>query len=196
MNKHPLTIGVLAFHGDVAEHIAILKTCGACAGEVRTIDDLKCCSGLIIPGGESTVIEKFLTMTGMGTVIQERVRQKNLAVLGTCAGAILLAHHVVGSHKVRSLNLIDITIERNAYGTQRESFEAQLEIPKLQRSPLNVAFIRAPKITNVGKGVEVLASYNGTPVLIEQGNVLAATFHPEVRSEYALHLYFLEKCRR
>ncbi len=196
MNKHSFTVGVLAFHGDVAEHIAILRACGAQSCEVRTLDDLQLCSGLIIPGGESTVIEKFLTMTGMGTVIQERVRQGNLAILGTCAGAILLARRIVGAHKVQSLNLIDSTIERNAYGTQRESFEAQLHIPKLQSTPLHVAFIRAPKITNLGKGVEVLASYDGTPVLIEQGNVLAATFHPEVRSEHALHRYFLEKCRR
>ena len=124
MNVHPLTIGVLAFQGDFAEHIAILKSQKVHTCEVRTIADLEPCSGLIIPGGESTVIEKFLRITGIDVMMQERVRRGDLHVLGTCAGAILLAHHVVGSHTVRSLNLIDITIERNAYGTQRESFEA------------------------------------------------------------------------
>ena len=185
-----MTIGVLAFQGDFAEHIDVLRTLKVSAIEVRSLEELSRVGALIIPGGESTVIAKFLWETGMGKEIISRVHNNSLCVFGTCAGAILLAKHVTGKNVPKSLGLLDITIDRNAYGTQIESFEASLKIKGL-KNPLKAAFIRAPKITRVGKDVEVLASHKGVPVLVRGGAVMAATFHAEVRGETVLHELFL-----
>lgn len=203
-----MTIGVLAFQGDFAEHILILHRLRVPSVEVRTLDDLSKVNALIIPGGESTVIAKFLQESGVGKEIIRRVRQgaplpvapqslgeglgRGLFVFGTCAGAIVLARKVKGKEKIRTLGLIDITVERNAYGTQIESFETILNIKNI-KEPLLVSFIRAPKIVRIGKGVEVLAEDHGLPVLVRQGNVIAATFHPEVRGETALHRYIVSQ---
>lgn len=160
--------------------------------EVRSLEDLSKVDRLIVPGGESTVISKFLRETGVGREIVKRARDKErpLAVFGTCAGAIVIATRVTGKNAPESLKLIDITIERNAYGSQRESFEALLSVKGLKK-PLPASFIRAPKITRVGRSVEVLAEYGGAPVLVREGNVMVSTFHTEVRGETKVHEMFL-----
>ncbi len=192
-----MIVGVLAFQGDVAEHVAVLTRLHVPSIEVRTKDDLSKIDGLIIPGGESTVISGFLTSSGVGREIQRRVydRKHPLAVYGTCAGAIVLARKATGKHAPRPLGLIDLTVERNAYGTQLDSFETVINVRGI-REPLSVAFIRAPKITRTGRKVEILAHDQGLPVLVRQGRVLVGTFHPEVRAETAIHRYFVEKVIR
>ena len=185
-----MTVGVLALHGDFAEHLAVLTSLRIHADEVRTPEDLRRVHRLIIPGGESTVIAKLLSSTGLRKAIQTRVREGSLPLYGTCAGAILLARRVRGKKSATPLGLVDITVDRNAYGTQLQSFEATIRVKSLS-TPLRVAFIRAPKITAVGKGVTVLAELNGSPVLVLQGRILAGTFHPEIRGEAALHRMFL-----
>jgi pyridoxal 5'-phosphate synthase pdxT subunit len=188
----PMTVGVLAFQGDFAEHLQVLAGMGVPAMEVRNLTDLARVEKLIIPGGESTVMAKFLAMTGVGDEIVRRVqeKQKPLVVYGTCAGAIVLAKRAYGKNSPRTLGLIDIDVQRNAYGPQIDSFEATLKVDGIKGS-LDVAFIRAPIITRVGKGVKVLASHKGKPVLVQQGRVLAGTFHPEVRRQAAIHEMFL-----
>lgn len=204
-----MVVGVLAFQGDFSEHIAVLHSMHVPAIEVRSISDLSKISALIIPGGESTVISKFLQETGVGKEIIRRVNVKapppaappqrspgeglgrGLTIYGTCAGGILLSKKVTGKNACRPLGLIDITIDRNAYGTQLDSFEADIRVKGIQ-GKIPVSFIRAPKITRVGKDVEVLAEHDGVPVLVRQGRVLAGTFHPEVRADMRVHQMFLK----
>jgi len=183
-----MIVGVLAFQGDVMEHIDVLHRLHVPSLEVRSCEDLTKADALIIPGGESTVIAGFLQSSGVGRDIVQRVRSRThpLTVFGTCAGAIVLAKAVTGKNAPKGLGLIDITIERNAYGTQAESFETTLKVSGL-RERVPAAFIRAPKITRFGKGVEVLARYRGQPVLVRQGSVTVATFHAEVRDDTRLH---------
>lgn len=181
-----MQIGILAFHGDVAEHAAIVASLGHETVEVRTVADLAPVTHLILPGGESTVIGHFLSLTGVGRAIVDRARSGSLSILATCAGAILLARTVKGARPPRSLGLMDITIARNAYGTQANSFAAQIAVKGISR-PLNVAFIRAPKILTVGRGAEVLASYDDSPVVVRQGRLWALTCHPELCGETAIH---------
>lgn len=197
MDNECMVVGVLAFQGDFAEHLEILRLLKVDAIEVRSVEELNQVDGLIIPGGESTVIAKFLEETGVGAGIVRRAKGQNgkratmpLTIFGTCAGAIVLAKEATGRNAPETLGLIDITVDRNAYGTQIDSFETSLSIQGL-REPVPVAFIRAPKITRVGKGVEVLASYKGSPVLVRQGGILVATFHAEVRGETGVHELFL-----
>lgn len=170
-------IGVLAFHGGFAEHMAVLSRAGFECCEVRTLEDLAKVDGLIIPGGESTVIGKFLEKTGMGDAICERARDAKFKIYGTCAGMILLAKDRLG--------LLDIVVERNAYGRQVASFITDLEIGG-RVLPVG-HFIRAPKIVSVGEGVEVLATHAGVPVFVRQGNIWASSFHPELAGSSAIH---------
>lgn len=167
---------------------------GVACMEVRNTQDLARVSRLIIPGGESTVIAKLLQQTGLAATIRKRVLQKNkqhaLSVYGTCAGAILLARRATGKNAPTPLSLIDIDVERNAYGEQLDSFGTSVKVLGIPHK-LEVAFIRAPKIRRVGKDVQVLATHNGLPVLVRQGRVLAGTFHPEVRGEQHIHEMFL-----
>lgn len=199
-----MVVGVLAFQGDFAEHIDVLTKMRVKTVLVRSLEDLSKVDALIIPGGESTVIGKFLQETGMGKEIVRRVkagRQKgrtaegSLFVYGTCAGAILLARKVKGKNVLRPLGLIDIVVDRNAYGSQADSFEAALKIVGTKEM-ISVSFIRAPKITHTGRRVTVLAEFGDNPVLIRQGNVLAGTFHPEMRFEPAIHRYFLTMAKQ
>jgi len=185
------TVGILALHGDVAEHREVLELLKANVVEVRTPKDLALVDRLIIPGGESTVMEKLLETSGLRKAIADRVKEGTLPVYGTCAGAILIARKAKGLHAPNTLQLIDIDVERNAYGTQTHSFETSLRV-KGSASPVRVAFIRAPKIGRVGKDVEVLAAHEGKPVLVKQGSVLAGTFHPEIRGRTDIHRLFLE----
>lgn len=168
----------------------MLRSIGAEAREVRTMEDLRECTHLIIPGGESTVMARFLWEGGMAKDIQKRVRRGSLAVYGTCAGMILLAKRVTGKNAPRTLALVDVTVARNAYGTQLQSFAALLKIQGFPKT-LPVSFIRAPIITRTGRGMEILATHGKYPVLVRKGRVLAGTFHPEVRGEVALHRMFL-----
>lgn len=177
-------IGVLAFHGGFAEHISTLRKAGIECCEVRTLEDLERVDGLIIPGGESTVIAKFLISTGMGEAISARAADANFQIYGTCAGMILLAKKV-DNLKFEPLGLLDISVERNAYGRQVASFISYLEIGG-RYLPVG-HFIRAPKITRVGEGVEVLSSHGGAPVFVRQGNIWASSFHPELSGETAIH---------
>lgn len=185
-----MKVGVLAFHGDFAEHIEILQSLKLTPVEIRSPEDLKGISKLIIPGGESTVMSAFLEHSGLGKEIKKRVLNKNLCVFGTCAGAILLAKKVTGKNAPNTLGLIDLTVDRNAYGTQLDSFDATIKAKGISK-PFHVSFIRAPRFSTVGKAARVLAEYQGIPVLVEQGRVLVAAFHPEVRGETSLHEYFI-----
>ena len=184
------TIGVLAFQGGVDEHTRIIEQLGAVSVEVRSVRDLNECRALIIPGGESTTIGFFLEQTGVGKEIIKRTAA-GFPILGTCAGAIILAKNVTGSIIPPHLGLLDMTIHRNAYGRQVDSFYTDIEIPDLRIKDLHAAFIRAPIIEKTGKDVKILARHKKEIVLVRQLKIVAATFHPELRHDVRLHAYFL-----
>lgn len=178
-------IGVLALQGDFKEHCVAVTKAGAMAKEVRTIADAEQTQGMILPGGESTTIGKLLESTKLNGWIKRKAKQ-GYPVYGTCAGCILISKTVDSEY---SLQLIDISVQRNAYGRQLDSFETELQsivFPKL----LGV-FIRAPRILNVGRGVTILAHHINEPVLVQQDNILAGTFHPELSHSLAVHTYFV-----
>ena len=184
-------IGVLAIQGDFAAHAQALREAGADALEVRTPAQLEGLDGLILPGGESTTFLKFLERDGLLESLQRFVEQK--PVFGTCAGCILLARNV--SHPAQqSLAVMDISVERNAYGRQIDS-AIQTGETRLPGGPLEMVYIRAPRIASVGPGVEVLAERDGFPVLVRQGKLLAATFHPELSSDRRVHQLFVDMVR-
>jgi 5'-phosphate synthase pdxT subunit len=180
-------VGVLALQGDFEAHRKALERAGAHAEEVRAAADLDRVDGLIIPGGESTTMLKLLDMEGLFGPLAEFGASK--PIFGTCAGAILLATEVLNPSQ-RSLGLLDLTVERNGYGRQIDSRIAEIE---LAGEPAEAVFIRAPVIRRVGPQGKVLASYQGTPVLVEQGRHLVATFHPELSSGDRVHRHFIEK---
>lgn len=184
-NESPL-IGVLAVQGAFLKHRQKLRELGADSIEVRTAAELARCRGLIIPGGESTTITKVLRATGLLEPLAAFAATH--PVFGTCAGCILLGKETTDRADVQPLGVLDITVERNAYGSQRESFLTTLT---LDDAPLEAVFIRAPKIVRCGPGVEVLISQDGNPVLVRQGQALAATFHPELSSGDRIHRIFL-----
>lgn len=181
-------IGVLALQGDFKEHIEILKKCNADAVEVRLPGDLKNVGGLIIPGGESTAIGNLMRQCNLDKEIIKK-HKSGMAIYGTCAGAILLSKGILGSSQPR-LNLLDISIKRNDYGRQIDSFEAELDIDKIGK--FNGIFIRAPVIEKTGKEVKVLAKLNNNPVLVQQNGILASTFHPELTEDSRVHRYFIK----
>jgi pyridoxal 5'-phosphate synthase pdxT subunit len=184
-------IGVLAIQGDFAAHAQALREAGAEAVEVRTSTELEGLDGLILPGGESTTFLKFLERDGLLESLQRFVEQK--PVFGTCAGCILLARNV--SHPAQqSLAVMDISVERNAYGRQIDS-AIQTGQTRLPGGPLEMVYIRAPRIASVGPGVEVMAERDGFPVLVRQGKLLAATFHPELSSDRRVHQLFVDMVR-
>ena len=181
-------IGVLAIQGDYAAHAEALTESGAAPVEVRKPGELADLDGLILPGGESTTILKFLAKHHFFEALQEFCSHK--PVFGTCAGAILLAREVVNPAQ-RSLGLLDAIVERNAYGRQIDSTILTTETA-LPGGPLEMVFIRAPRIAETGPGVEVLARRDGSPVLVRQGNLMAATFHPELSADRRVHRLFVE----
>jgi 5'-phosphate synthase pdxT subunit len=190
-----LRIGVLALQGDFALHAAALARCGARAVEVRKPAELADVDGLIIPGGESTTLLKLMEEWGFVPAI-ETFHAAGRPIFGTCAGLIVLAREVENPRQF-SLGLIDVAVERNAYGRQRESFEAPGTAALDGRPhPLEMVFIRAPRIRRVGPGVETLAVHGGDPVLVRQGTVLAATFHPELTDDTVVHEYFCQMARQ
>jgi 5'-phosphate synthase pdxT subunit len=189
-------IGVLALQGDFREHLAVLRELGADAVAVRRPDELAVVDGLVIPGGESTVIDKLSRAFGMQEPIRNAIAD-GLPVYGTCAGLILLADTVLdGIEGQQSFGGLAVAVRRNAFGTQVDSFEADLEVPALGEAPVHAVFIRAPVVESVGGGAVALASLDdGRVVAVEQGNLLGTSFHPEVTGETRFHEYFLDKVR-
>ncbi len=183
-----MRIGVLAFQGDFARHINAVTGHGAEAVAVRTPEGVERSDAMIIPGGESTTIGMLCERFGLLEVIRDRIAG-GMPVFGTCAGAILLAREIVESDQVR-FGSLDIGIRRNAYGRQRESFEADIELAS--GGTFRGVFIRAPKIERVGTGISVLGSLDGNPVLIARDGIWAATFHPELTADRRIHAEFLE----
>ena len=177
-----MTIGVLAVQGNFREHAAMLRRLGAEVVEVRKPEELEGLDGLVIPGGESTAILRLARLYGL----EEAIRRFERPVFGTCAGLILLDREHLG--------LVDLTVDRNAYGRQVASFETDLELAGDER-PLRGVFIRAPRIRETGPDVEVVAELDGEPVLVQHGRFLAATFHPELTDDTRVHERFLELVR-
>ena len=184
-------IGVLALQGDFEKHERALARAGAESLQVRSAGDLEKVDGLIIPGGESTTMLKLLEEEKLLEPVREFGERR--PIFGTCAGAILLASEVVNPHQA-SLGLMDIEVERNAYGRQLDSRIARLN-PEGLEGELEAVFIRAPIIRRVGEKANVLARYEGDPVLVEQGRHLVATFHPELTDDPRIHRMFLEKAQ-
>jgi pyridoxal 5'-phosphate synthase pdxT subunit len=183
-----LRIGVLALQGNVREHAAMLRSLGAEAVEVRRPDQLEGLDGLVVPGGESTAIGRLVRLAGL----EEPLRSFDGALLGTCAGMILLARHAVdGRPDQLQLGLADVVARRNAFGRQVSSFEADLELAD-ERTPLHGVFIRAPWIERAGEGVDVLAQHAGHPVAAREGSVLVTAFHPELTDDRRLHRRFAD----
>ena len=186
-----LTIGVLAIQGNFAAHAAALQAVGAQAVEVRKPEELAGLDGLIIPGGESTTILKFLEHGDFFEQLKTFVQ--TTPTFGTCAGCILLAKHVQKPAQ-RSLDALDITVERNAYGRQNDSVILNEETT-LPGGSLEMVFIRAPRIAQAAAGVEVLAKRDGDPALVREGHLMAATFHPEMSGDTRVHAMFVELVR-
>lgn len=183
-------VGVLALQGAVSHHIDALRALGAAPVEVRTPDDLATVDGLVLPGGESTTMSMLLASSGLADPLAERL-DAGLTVFGTCAGMILLATEVLdGRPDQRSLGVVDITVRRNAFGRQVDSFEADLDVDGLD-APFHAVFIRAPIIEGAGPDVEILATVDGRPVLARQGRAIVASFHPELTDDLRLHRLFL-----
>jgi 5'-phosphate synthase pdxT subunit len=182
-------VGVLALQGDFREHGRTIDAAGGTPVEVRTPDDLSGVDALVIPGGESTTMGKLARAYDLVEPVRARVRD-GMPVLGTCAGMIVMAREVHGGDPLFAV--MDVAVRRNAYGRQVDSFEADLEVRGIDH-PVRGVFIRAPWIESVGTGVEVLATFEGHPVVLEEGNLLAASFHPELVGETALHRYLMGK---
>lgn len=180
-------VGILALQGDVAEHRTALRACGVEPREVRTAAELEAVERIVLPGGESTTLLKLIDRYELRDPLVKRIAG-GMPVLATCAGAIILATRV--SDGEAPLGVLDLTVTRNAYGTQRDSFEADLEVAGV--GPVRAAFIRAPAFGAPGPGVEVLADWDGRPVAVRSGAILALAFHPEITGTPVLHRYFLD----
>ncbi|KXG76527.1 Pyridoxal 5'-phosphate synthase subunit PdxT [Fervidicola ferrireducens] len=185
-----MKVGVLAFQGAVREHINMLKMAGAQPVPVKKEEELNDVDALILPGGESTVIGKFLRETGLGKIIVEKAKN-GMPIWGTCAGMILLAKKIVNEDYVH-LGLMDIWVRRNAYGSQLDSFIVRKPVPAVSPKPLELVFIRAPYAEKALPGVEVLLELDGKIVAARQNNLLATAFHPEVTDDPSFHKFFLE----
>ncbi len=186
-----LTIGVLALQGDVREHLHMLETAGVHARGVRRAEELTQVDGLILPGGESTTIAKLARIFDVFEPLQSAIAG-GLPIYGTCAGMILLADRVLdGTADQETFGGLDVTVRRNAFGRQVDSFETDLDVDGFDHS-FHAIFIRAPWVEEVGPGVEVLASANDHPVAIRQGTVMATSFHPEVTGDSRFHQLFVD----
>lgn len=184
-------IGVLALQGAFAAHLDVLRRLGVEAIEVRLPVDIDECDALIMPGGESTTMSKLLESSALFDPIAKRIAD-GMPVFGTCAGMILLAREVAdGRHDQRSFGAIDIAVQRNAYGRQIDSFETDIAFVG-DAEPFHAVFIRAPRITRCGGGVDVLAEYDGDAVLVRSNAVMAASFHPELSGDFRIHRMFLD----
>jgi pyridoxal 5'-phosphate synthase pdxT subunit len=180
-------IGVLALQGDVREHLAAVARAGGVGVPVKTREALESVEALIIPGGESTTVGKLLDRFELMEPLRRRA-EAGMPLFGTCTGLILMAREIAGSEQPR-LGLLDVEVERNAFGRQLDSFEADLEIPSLGEPPVRAVFIRAPRITRTGPEVEVLASVPEGAVLVRQGRLLGCAFHPELTDDARIHTW-------
>ncbi|MCD6450171.1 MAG: pyridoxal 5'-phosphate synthase glutaminase subunit PdxT [Thermotogaceae bacterium] len=185
-----MKIGVLGLQGDVREHIRMLQLLGVESLIVKLPEDLSLVDGLIIPGGESTTMIRIMKEIEMYEPLKEKI-EEGFPVFGTCAGMILLSKKVEGSDQL-TLKVLDIEVERNAYGRQIESFEVDIKVPQFGDKPVRAVFIRAPKIVKAGNEVEALAEYEGTPVFVRENNVMATSFHPELTDDARVHEYFIK----
>ncbi len=193
MATSELIIGVLALQGDVVEHVNAMRDVGIEAMPVKTVAELEHVDGLVIPGGESTTVMKLLDRFQLADPIVRRVHN-GMPLWGTCMGMIVIAHDVAGV-KQPTLDLIDISVRRNAFGRQNESAEVSLAIPGFGDRPFPAIFIRAPWVERAGRGVEMLAERDGHGVMVRQGNVLATSFHPELTVDRRVHEYFTQMVR-
>jgi len=190
-------IGVLALQGDFEAHLKVLASLGVSGMAIRLPEHLEEIDGIIIPGGESTTIGKLMVMYGLQDILQQKILE-SIPVWGTCAGLILLARETdnapAGQPRLASM---DIRVRRNAFGSQRESFEADLAVPALGEAPFHAFFIRGPSVETVGPQVEVLATLDdGTIVAVREGTLLGTAFHPEVSGDPRFHHYFLRIVQR
>ena len=190
-----MKVGVLGLQGDVREHLRALESAGATGTVVKRVDQLDQVDGLVLPGGESTTIGKLLDRYELLEPLRERAA-RGMPLYGTCAGAILMATDIVGPQDAaHRLRLMDISVQRNAYGRQVDSFEVDLEIAGLD-PPFRGVFIRAPVIESVSDEVEVLAEVDDRPVLVRQGHLMASTFHPEMTPDARVHEMFVRTIDR
>ena len=186
----PQKIGVLALQGDFVKHQAMLQLLKIETILVKKPKDLEGCEGLIIRGGESTTLTNLIQKCNMYEPIREFTAKH--PIMGTCAGAIMVASNV-DDQRIEPLQLIDISVARNAYGRQIDSFVTHVDVPFLKGSErFKAVFIRAPQIRNIGSQVEVLMELHGNPIMVQESNILALTFHPELTSDPRIHRYFLE----
>ena len=187
-----MTVGVLALQGDFREHAQVLRSLGADVSLVRRPEELARVDGLVIPGGESSVMDKLARAFGLADPLRAAVRA-GLPVYGTCAGLIMLADTVVdGIRGQESIGGLDISVRRNAFGSQTQSFETDLDVPVLGEAPVHAVFIRAPVVDTVGPQATALARLaDGRCVAVEQGRLLGTSFHPEITGEHRFHEYFL-----
>lgn len=193
-------IGVLAVQGDVREHRAALEAAGARTIAVRRPEEVTRVDGIVLPGGESTTIDKLTRTFDLRDPLRSRIAD-GLPVYGSCAGMILLADRLVDGHpQQQTLGGLDITVRRNAFGRQVDSYETDLEVADIAGGPVRAVFIRAPWVEQAGDGVEVLASVEAKgetrPVVVRQGHLLATSFHPEVTGDHRVHALFVEMVRR
>ncbi|WP_347757334.1 pyridoxal 5'-phosphate synthase glutaminase subunit PdxT [Agrococcus sp. ProA11] len=185
-------VGVLALQGDVREHVAVLASLGADVSLVRTPAQLAEVEGLVLPGGESSVIDKLARLFDLREPIVARIGS-GMPVYGTCAGLIMLADRILdGLPTQLPFGGLDVDVRRNAFGSQVDSFEAELDVPVLGAPPVHATFIRAPAVERIGDGVQVLARVDDRVVAVEQGALLATAFHPEVDGEVRFHRRFLD----
>jgi 5'-phosphate synthase pdxT subunit len=191
-----LPVGVLALQGDVREHLAVLSDLGADARPVRRPEELDAVRGLVIPGGESSVMDKLSRLFGMQEPLRAAIAE-GLPVYGTCAGLIMLSNTVRDAIEgQQTLGGLDVVVRRNAFGAQVDSFETELPIPVLGDPPVHAVFIRAPVVESVGASVEVLAALDDDRIVaVEQGALLGTSFHPEITGDTRFHEYFLSKVR-
>jgi len=188
-----LRIGVLALQGDFAKHAEVLERLGVRSVPIRLPNQMEQVDGLIIPGGESTTLGKLMSRFGLDEAIL-RCAREGMPIFGTCAGMIVLAKEIEGSDQPK-LGLMNITVRRNAFGRQVNSFETDLDVPEIGQGPVRAVFIRAPFVTEVKNSAKVLAALDeGTVVLVREGNCLAAAFHPELTDDTRVHTYFLQMC--
>jgi 5'-phosphate synthase pdxT subunit len=186
-------IGVLALQGDVAEHIASLGECGVIASGVRSKQEIESIDALVIPGGESTTIAKLAKAFGVFDLIKSRIAS-GMPTYGSCAGMILIADQILdGGADQEGFGGIDAQVRRNAFGRQVDSFETDLTFSGISGAVFRAVFIRAPWVESVGTQVEVLASFNGHPVAIRQGHLLATSFHPELTGDNRIHRFFVDQ---